>query len=75
MFTYEAVDRAGATVRGEVLAGSEDEALRQLQSRELMPVRLAPRAAAAAASARNRAEVLSHIMDTLIDRPLLAPAD
>ena len=26
------------------------------------------------ASARNRAEVLSHIMDTLIDKPLLAPA-
>lgn len=25
-------------------------------------------------SARNRAEVLSHIMDTLIDRPLLEPA-
>lgn len=26
------------------------------------------------ANARNRAEVLSHIMDTLIDRPLLPPA-
>jgi DNA-binding CsgD family transcriptional regulator len=26
------------------------------------------------ASARNRAEVLSHIMDTLIDKPLLTPA-
>jgi DNA-binding CsgD family transcriptional regulator len=26
------------------------------------------------ANARNRAEVLSHIMDTLIDKPLLAPA-
>jgi DNA-binding CsgD family transcriptional regulator len=26
-------------------------------------------------NARNRAEVLSHIMDTLIDKPLLAPAD
>jgi DNA-binding CsgD family transcriptional regulator len=26
------------------------------------------------ANARNRAEVLSHIMDTLIDRPLLSPA-
>ena len=25
------------------------------------------------ANARNRAEVLSHIMDTLIDKPLLAP--
>jgi DNA-binding CsgD family transcriptional regulator len=25
-------------------------------------------------NARNRAEVLSHIMDTLIDKPLLAPA-
>lgn len=25
-------------------------------------------------NARNRAEVLSHIMDTLIDRPLLQPA-
>ena len=27
------------------------------------------------ADARNRAEVLSHIMDTLIDKPLLGPAD
>lgn len=27
------------------------------------------------ANARNRAEVLSHIMDTLIDRPLLSPAE
>ncbi len=27
------------------------------------------------ANARNRAEVLSHIMDTLIDKPLLAPAN
>ena len=26
------------------------------------------------ANARNRAEVLSHIMDTLIDKPLLEPA-
>lgn len=26
------------------------------------------------ANARNRAEVLSHIMDTLIDKPLLAPS-
>ena len=26
------------------------------------------------ANARNRAEVLSHIMDTLIDKPLLSPA-
>ena len=26
-------------------------------------------------NARNRAEVLSHIMDTLIDKPLLVPAE
>jgi general secretion pathway protein F len=70
MFTYEAVDRAGATVRGEVLAASEDEALRQLQSRELMPVRLAPRAAAAAASVRNRARAPDAIQAALLVREL-----
>ena len=31
------------------------------------------RATAEASNARNRAEVLSHIMDTLIDKPLLTP--
>lgn len=45
IYVYEAVDRARRTVRGELLATGVDDALRQLQHRDLTPISVRERAA------------------------------